>query len=739
MEINQSCKNKSDMYKNGMLSLAEVCRQLSISSATGRNWVKLGKLFPSATRGNSLLFDCAYVEQLKADIQSGKNTALKSRRNKKFVSGSGRYDSYISDTSSNLPALHALLRTVEENQIVVTDEILCMLVAECAIQLIQGKYGKEKCSRSLLAYCSGKLGLGRLSFLVEDLIRLYPMVSGMAGQYPALFGFTYTYEAGEDVLGFLYISLKNIGLRKAAGAYYTPTWVVKSLCARLFGSNKAAGRDVLDPCCGTGNFILQLPPHIPPSRIFGNDIDAMSVKIARINYALKYGIEDSAVIYQHITEGNYLLGDMGRQYDFILGNPPWGYDFSDAEKKQLRQDYCVAIGASIESYDVFLERALAQLAPGGALSFVLPEAILNVRAHRPVRKIMLESAIFQYVEFLGNAFDKVQCPSIILQMAKKGGEFGDRSVDVNGTSTEGRKTLGDVNGTSTEGRKAVEDTNGTSMEGSIAAENGAIAGYAGSGRAEGSGTVVKDGAREYCIHREREMDAGCLSFSMTDQEYAVIEKMESIANKVTLAGQSKFALGIVTGNNKKYISKEKNGQNEMVLKGSDIYKFKFRPSEHYIAFHPERFQQTAPASLYRAREKLLYRFICSQLVFAYDSGQNLSLNSCNILIPEIEGLDIKYVMAVLNARAAQFYFKKKFCSVKVLRSHIEEIPIPFVGKEIQHNVIGLVDAILKEADERAVAEWYEILDDEILKLYGFSTKERKLIQASLGAGHLFLF
>ena len=324
-------------------------------------------------------------------------------------------------------------------------------------------------------------------------------------------------------------------------------------------------------------------------------------------------------------------------------------------------------------------------------------------------------------------------------MAKKGGEFGGRSVDVNGTSTEGRKTLGDVNGTSTEGRKAVEDTNGTSIEGSIAAENGAIAGYAGSGRAEGSGTVVKDGAREYCIHREREMDAGCLSFSMTDQEYAVIEKMESIANKVTLAGQSKFALGIVTGNNKKYISKEKNGQNEMVLKGSDIYKFKFRPSEHYIAFHPERFQQTAPASLYRAREKLLYRFICSQLVFAYDSGQNLSLNSCNILIPEIEGLDIKYVMAVLNARAAQFYFKKKFCSVKVLRSHIEEIPIPFVGKEIQHNVIGLVDAILKEADERAVAEWYEILDDEILKLYGFSTKERKLIQASLGAGHLFLF
>ena len=41
---------------------------------------------------------------------------------------------------------------------------------------------------------------------------------------------------------------------------------------------------------------------------------------------------------------------------------------------------------------------------------------------------------------------------------------------------------------------------------------------------------------------------------------------------------------------------------------------------------------------------------------------------------------MKYIMAILNSRVAQFYFKKRFNSVKVLRSHIEQIPIPFVVK-----------------------------------------------------------
>lgn len=62
---------------NRMLPLSEACKELSISLATGQNWVKRGKLVPSAKIGRSLFFSRAYVERFKADIQSGKDASLK--------------------------------------------------------------------------------------------------------------------------------------------------------------------------------------------------------------------------------------------------------------------------------------------------------------------------------------------------------------------------------------------------------------------------------------------------------------------------------------------------------------------------------------------------------------------------------------------------------------------------------------------------------------------------------------
>lgn len=39
-----------------LLTLYEVCELLSISTATGRNWVRLKKIRPAATQGRNLLF-----------------------------------------------------------------------------------------------------------------------------------------------------------------------------------------------------------------------------------------------------------------------------------------------------------------------------------------------------------------------------------------------------------------------------------------------------------------------------------------------------------------------------------------------------------------------------------------------------------------------------------------------------------------------------------------------------------
>lgn len=673
----KSADKRTVAYDKDFITLSDLCSELSISTATGRNWIKLGKMTPSSMEKSLPLFSREYAAEIKNSIINGKNDSLKRRRNKKYVSGITLYHAYVSDFSSNLTAVQEVVAYIEENKIEITDEILCMLVAECAFQLILNRESGKKSSNCLSGYLRGILK-NRFFPLVDELICFYPQICETAEQYSDLLNIAYEYEESEDILGLLYISLKNIGSRKATGSYYTPNSVVQKLCHHLFSMNDSFEKDVFDPCCGTGNFILQLPPQIRFEHVYGNDIDPVSVKIARINYALKYNISNLSVIYSHITEKDYLSFDNTRQFDFIIGNPPWGYSFTASQKKQLRDKYKSAAGNNIESYDVFIEQSFSNLKKGGILSFVLPEAILNVRTHTPIRRIMLDCCSFQYLEFLGNAFDRVQCPCIILQASFTGTPFCSKNM------------------------------------------------------------LIFDGIREYSLQCERTIHAECFSFSTTDEEYHILKKMDHLREKVTLYGNARFALGIVTGNNKDYIFQTQTAESELILKGSDLRKFKILPSDNYIIFKPESFQQIAPTEYYRAPEKLLYRFICDQLVFAYDDKQTLSLNSCNILIPEICGLNIKYILAILNSRIIQFYFKKQFKSIKVLRTHIEQLPIVFAKKEAQDKIIGMVNAILKTFDKSSVIDLYNELDRNIADLYELTPVEYQMVKSSLDKNKLFL-
>ena len=254
-----------------------------------------------------------------------------------------------------------------------------------------------------------------------------------------------------------------------------------------------------------------------------------------------------------------------------------------------------------------------------------------------------------------------------------------------------------------------------------------------------NGLKIVNDKESFIIKSERNINPEYFALTIKDEEYNIINKLENIKNKTTLKNNSDFALGIVTGNNKDYISNKKTSKNELVLKGSDLYKYNFKPAGNYIKFEPKTFQQVAPVEFYRAEEKLLYRFICNQLVFVYDNNKTLSLNSANILIPKIEGLSIKYILAILNSRIAQFYFKKQFNSIKILRSHIEEIPIPYIDKKAQKVFISIVDLILKTKNQKEIMELYNELDLKILSLYGLNNSEYQIILDSMQEENLFLY
>ncbi len=667
----------SDIPDSGnYLTLKDLCDELSISIATGRNWIKLNKITPIYTEKKTPYFPKDYVTKLHEELQSGENNALKSRRNKNYVSGNSLYNSYVSDQCQNIPTLLKLLALISEYNIYLDITNIQLLVADCALQLFAQKksFAKHSSQNLLLQFLQGKFSTGKYDQLVSDLIENSEHAIAFCQKYPLLFKSEYIYESNEDILGLIYISCKNIGNRKATGAYYTSTKVVKQLISKL---DLTDGDRILDPCCGTGNFLMQLPQGISFNSVYGNDIDSTSVKIARINMALKYAVTPS-IIHEHITEVDYLTEYNHSNFQYIIGNPPWGYIFSEEEKAHLKTSYKSASRKNIESYDVFIEKALKHLSNNGHLAFVLPEAILNVKAHSTIREIILHTCSIKNLDFLGNAFDGVQCPCIILDL-----EYTNSDLSALGMN-------------------------------------------------------VTIDSKTFTINTERNVTPDYFNFTISDTEYKVMKKIQNTKNASFLYKNADFALGIVTGNNKKYISSEKTSENEMILKGSDISKYHINPTSNYIVFKPDSFQQIAPTEMYRAPEKLLYRFICNQLVFAYDDKQTLSLNSCNIVIPKIPGTKTKYVLAILNSRIAQFIYKREFNSVKVLRSHIESIPIPTVDETTQNKIIDITEKLILGSTITETENNYNELDKLIAEVFNLTSTEYKIVQNAVDGENKFL-
>lgn len=87
-----------------------------------------------------------------------------------------------------------------------------------------------------------------------------------------------------DLLGLVYQCFLPEGHKNRTGSYYTTKIVVDRM---LDGFSFANGETLLDPCCGSGSFLL-VAPAPDPKPLFGTDIDPTAVMIAKMNLLLKY-------------------------------------------------------------------------------------------------------------------------------------------------------------------------------------------------------------------------------------------------------------------------------------------------------------------------------------------------------------------------------------------------------------------------------------------------------------------
>lgn len=450
-----------------------------------------------------------------------------------------------------------------------------------------------------------------------------------------------------DILGLIYQSYLQEGKKNIIGSYYTPEKVAHNMIKDF---NFSDGKCFLDPCCGSGAFLLTVSAK-KPNQIFGVDHDKTAVLISKINLLLKYS--DFEFIPQ-VYCFDFLMGCsimrqhpiFEKKFDYIATNPPWG-------AMDDNHNYISTINSK-ETFSCFFVKAYEQLKETGSIRFLFPESILNVKVHKDIRQYILDTAGLVSITTYDEMFSGVTT----------------RYIDI-------------------------ECGNAANKE---------------------SFTVYTDN-KERTIDIRTIYETENLIFNLLSADDISIIRLVKERGRYSLQN-SIWALGIVTGDNKgKLFSKCYPGM-EKIYTGKEIQPYTLKPAQNYILFDRRNLQQVAKEEIYRAPEKLVYKFISNKLVFAYDESESLFLNSANILIPSVPSMNTKTVMAFLNSTLFQFMYIKLFGEVKVLKGNLIELPFPQISKTENNKLTSLVNEVLKGNISKQ-----KTIEDYIFNIYNLSSDQ----------------
>jgi predicted RNA methylase len=125
-------------------------------------------------------------------------------------------------------------------------------------------------------------------------------------------------------------------------------------------------------------------------------------------------------------------------FDVVIGNPPWGYDFSEEELRYLRQAFRPIIVRMIDSFMFFVTKACALVRQRGRVGMIVPDVMLYQVDNLRLRELLLEKFRLALAVNLGDrVFARVTRPSCIFVAQRAMGAGNQVQVlDVSGTREE---------------------------------------------------------------------------------------------------------------------------------------------------------------------------------------------------------------------------------------------------------------------------------------------------------------
>ncbi|HUX37926.1 MAG TPA: TaqI-like C-terminal specificity domain-containing protein [Rectinemataceae bacterium] len=422
---------------------------------------------------------------------------------------------------------------------------------------------------------------------------------------------------------------------------------------------------IMDPCCGSGGILLKvLTKQHDPSAVYARDVDPVALQICTANLVLFF---DDPNMEANVDNIDLLfIEDSSLFFDTCSDKYDWivtNPPWGSRFSKQ-QKDLLLSLYPELstsESFSIALYRMVKMLSDGGELHCFLPHSFLNVSTHRNIRRHILDCKYQIEIKLLGKAFKGVLSEAILLVL--KNCDDTSPSIEVEGKNEE-----------------------------------------------------------RYLIRRsDVESPDYIIAATASRSDGVILDKIFS-AKYLTLSGEADFGLGIVTGSNKDHVSNKRTDTSEPIFRGKDIAPYKYLEPECFIEFRPNAYQQVAPLRYYRTR-KIVYRFICDRIICAIDENNSLILNSANLFIPHKYPMET--IVCLFNSCIYSYIYRKRFHSSKVLKTHIQSLPLPRYSKE-EHDLFAQLYSKIREG---AIEQ--ESIDLEISKYFCLTAEDYIHIKGSI--------
>lgn len=213
-----------------------------------------------------------------------------------------------------------------------------------------------------------------------------------------------------------------------------------------------------NPLTPEGNLTTAEKKRILLNNIYGVDIDVNAVEVTKLSLLLKCleGETSASISHQlslfhervlpsledNIKDGNSLVDmdyydsqlDFGDEkkikpfnwqrafpevfkqggFDCVIGNPPWGADFSEDSLSYLREKNREIIVRMIDSFMYFVYKSYKLLKLDGSFGMILPDVLFYQTDNSKLREYILKHSKIVALLNLGNVFENVNRPSCII-------------------------------------------------------------------------------------------------------------------------------------------------------------------------------------------------------------------------------------------------------------------------------------------------------------------------------------